>query len=142
MIEYNGYIGLFISAFLAATVFPFSSEVILTTLVLSGKYHLAWLWFSATIGNGLGAIANWVLGRYLLRFQGERWFPFSQKDMNKARERFLKYGVWILLFAWIPVIGDPLTFIAGVFRVPLVIFTILVFLGKGIRYVFVIWLLY
>jgi len=141
MIEYSGYTGLLISAFLAATILPFSSEVILTGLALSGEYDLFWLWFFATLGNVLGAMTNWGLGRYLLRFQEKRWFPLSQKDIHKAHEMFLKYGLWTLLFAWVPVIGDPLTFIAGVFRVPILIFTVLVFLGKGTRYALVIYLL-
>ncbi|MDM8567805.1 YqaA family protein [Candidatus Halobeggiatoa sp. HSG11] len=132
---------LFISAFLSATILPFSSEIILTSLVLSGEYNLLILWVSATVGNVIGAIINWWLGRYVIIFQEKKWFPFKQKELNKAREIFLKYGLWTLLFAWLPIIGDPLTFIAGVFRVPIGIFTMLVLLGKGLRYAVVIYLL-
>jgi len=141
MIEYSIYISLSISAFLSATILPFSSEIILTSFVLSEKYNLSMLWISATIGNILGSIINWWLGRYLIVFQEKLWFPFSQKDIDKARKIFLNYGLWILLFAWLPIIGDPLTFIAGVFRVPIFIFIVLVSLGKGIRYAIVIYLL-
>jgi membrane protein YqaA with SNARE-associated domain len=137
------YISLFVSAFLAATLLPLSSEVFLMTLVLSGKYNLMWLWFWATLGNVTGSMINWILGRYFLQLQNKIGFPlflFSQNEIDKAREMFLKRGVWTLLLAWLPVIGDPLTFIAGIFRTPFLLFIILVLLGKGTRYFVVIYL--
>lgn len=124
------YFSLFISAFLAATLLPLSSELFLASLILSGKYNLMGLWFYATLGNMTGSITNWFLGRYFIGF-------FSH---DRAREIFLKYGIWTLLFAWLPVIGDPLTIIAGLFRVPILLFTLLVFLGKGSRYLVIIFL--
>lgn len=135
------YTSLFVSAFLAATLLPFSSEIILGTLVLSGKYNMMGLWLGATLGNVAGSIVNWVLGRYFIHFMGKKGFPVTQTEMCKAQQIFFKYGVWTLLLAWLPVIGDPLTFIAGVFRVPLLIFLILVLIGKGCRYFVVIYLL-
>ncbi len=124
------YLSLFISAFLAATLLPLSSELLLASLILSGKYNLIGLWFYATLGNVTGSITNWFLGRYFIGF-------FSH---DRARKIFLKYGIWTLLFAWLPVIGDPLTIIAGLFRVPILWFTLLVFLGKGSRYLVIIFL--
>jgi len=134
------YISLFVSAFLAATLLPFSSEVFLTTLVLSEKYNLMCLWFWATLGNVTGSLINWILGRYFLQLQAKIGFLFSQDEIAKAQKTFLKYGVWTLLLAWLPVVGDPLTFIAGVFRTPFLQFLVLVLLGKGFRYFVVIYL--
>jgi membrane protein YqaA with SNARE-associated domain len=135
-----GYLSLFVSAFLAATLLPFSSEILLATYVLSGEYNLMWLWIWATLGNVTGSVVNWALGRYFIQLVARSRFLFSQSEIDKAQDLFLKYGVWTLLLAWLPVVGDPLTFIAGVFRVPILLFTVLVFLGKGSRYFVVIYL--
>jgi len=135
-----GYLSLFVSAFLAATLLPFSSEVLLATYILSGEYNLMWLWIWATLGNVTGSVVNWVLGRYFIQLVARSRFLFSQSEIDKAQDLFLKYGVWTLLLAWLPVVGDPLTFIAGVFRVPILLFIVLVFLGKGSRYFVVIYL--
>lgn len=128
---------LFCSAFLAATIFPFYSEVLLVTLLTDGKSVLL-LWLFATTGNTLGAAVNWWLGRYLLHFQERRWFPFKKKSLVKAQSWFQKYGVWSLLFAWLPVGGDALTFIAGIMRVHFWLFLGLTAVGKGLRYLVVI----
>ncbi len=134
------YLSLFVSALLAATLLPLSSEVLLATLILSGEYHLMWLWIWATLGNVIGSIINWGLGRYFIRLIAPSRFLFSQREIDQAQHWFLKYGIWTLLLAWLPVIGDPLTLVAGIFRVPILLFTTLVFLGKGIRYFIVIYL--
>jgi membrane protein YqaA with SNARE-associated domain len=134
------YLSLFVSALLAATLLPLSSEVLLATLILSEEYHLMWLWIWATLGNVIGSIINWGLGRYFIRLIAPSRFLFSQREIDQAQHWFLKYGIWTLLLAWLPVIGDPLTLVAGIFRVPILLFTTLVFLGKGIRYFIVIYL--
>lgn len=130
---------LFASAFLAATILPFYSEVVLFALLRDGG-DPALLVSVATLGNSLGAVANWGLGRYLLRFRTRRWFYFSASQMEKAQHWFQRYGYWTLLLAWMPVIGDPLTLIAGVLRVRLVLFVVLVTLGKGLRYLSIVYL--
>ena len=130
---------LFFSAFLAATLLPFYSEVVLVSLLLQGEPKMA-LWLVATTGNTLGAAVNWGLGRYLLHFQQRDWFPFKADKLQRSQQWFNRYGVWSLLFAWLPVGGDALTFIAGIMRVPLVTLLVLAGIGKGIRYVIVIWL--
>ncbi len=127
------YLGLFFSAFLAATLVPAYSEILFAALVGAGYDPLAlWLWASA--GNTLGSAVNWVLGRYMLRFQDRRWFPFREKNLARAQTWFQKYGVWSLLMAWLPIGGDALTFVAGIMRVRFPVFIVLTAIGKGSRY--------
>ena len=133
------YISLFLSAFLAATVLPFYSEVVLFALLRAGGDPVA-LVLTATTGNTLGAVVNWVLGRYLLHFQDRRWFYFGRDQIARAQRWFQANGYWTLLLAWLPVGGDALTFIAGVMKVRLWLFLVLVGTGKGLRYVSVVYL--
>lgn len=127
------YGSLFFSGLLAATLFPASSELLLLTLLQQG-YSPLWLWLSATCGNTAGACVNWYLGIHIQRFQHKRWFPVSQAQLHSAQARFQRYGSWSLLFSWLPVIGDPLTLIAGLSRVRFGLFLLLVASGKGARY--------
>jgi membrane protein YqaA with SNARE-associated domain len=133
------YLALFSSAFLAATILPFYSEVILFALLREGGDAVA-LVAVASLGNTLGAVVNWLLGRYLLHFQDRRWFYFSRQQIARAQGWFQRYGFWSLLFAWLPVGGDALTLIAGIMRVNLWLFLLLVGLGKTLRYVSVVFL--
>ncbi len=73
-----------------------------------------------------------------MRFKDKKWFPVSEKGLKKAQQQFNKYGVYSLLFAWLPIVGDPLTVIGGVFKVRFTTFLVLVTLGKGLRYLAVI----
>lgn len=130
----GGYLGLFLTAFVAATLFPLSSEAVLVALSGAEGFDVALLFTLATLGNTLGAVVNWALGRFCLHWAGRRWFPFSRDQLTRAGERFRRYGVWSLLFAWVPVVGDPLTFAAGVMRVRFPTFVILVAIGKAARY--------
>ena len=129
----SALVGLFCTAFLAATIVPFSSEIVFGALLLSGHDPLA-LWVAATSGNTLGAVVNWTLARYLLRFQDRRWFPFSPGQTERAQSWFERFGQWSLLMAWTPIVGDALTFVAGLMRTRLVVFVLLVGAGKGARY--------
>jgi len=133
------YLLLFASAFLAATVLPFYSEVTLYLLLQQGADPLLLLAI-ATVGNTLGSTVNWAMGRYLLHFQDRRWFYFSREQIAKAQAAFQHRGVWSLLLAWMPLGGDALTLIAGIMRVRLWVFLALVGLGKGLRYVVVLWI--
>ena len=133
------YLLLFASAFLAATIFPFYSEVILTSLLYKGLSPF-WLWLAATLGNTLGALLNWYMGRYLLHFTDRAWFPFRADGLRRSQQWFQRYGKWSLLFAWLPVGGDALTFIAGTMRIGWIPLLVLAGIGKGIRYLVVIWL--
>ncbi len=129
-----GYLGLFLAAFGAATLLPLQSEAVLVGLLVSDRYWLWGLLAVATLGNVLGSLVNWWLGRGLERFQDRRWFPVSPKPMDRARVHYQRYGHWSLLLSWLPVIGDPLTLIAGVMREPLGRFLFIVTLAKGARY--------
>jgi membrane protein YqaA with SNARE-associated domain len=130
----NGYVGLFLSAFLAATILPFSSEAVLAGLYAFDRGNALALWLTASVGNTLGSLVNWLLGRFCLHWQDRRWFPIKPDRLERAHVWFSRYGVWSLLFAWLPVVGDPLTFAAGVLRVNAGLFLILVAAGKAARY--------
>jgi len=134
----GGYFGLFLSAFLAATLLPLSSEAVLAALSQARGFDIAVLVAVATLGNTLGATVNWALGRFCLRWRDRDWFPFSAAQLERAAGGFRRYGLWSLLFAWMPVVGDPITFAAGVLQVRFVPFLVLVGLGKGARYAAVI----
>ena len=128
------YFTMFTSAFLAATFVPFASELTLAAALSAGG-TLHWLVAIATFGNTLGAVVNWGIGRFVERFRDRRWFPAGPQQLARAQTWFQRYGVWSLLLAWVPVIGDPLTLVAGAMRVHIAPFLILVATGKGLRYV-------
>ncbi|MBB5322703.1 YqaA family protein [Marinobacter oulmenensis] len=132
------YLFLFLTSFAAATLLPAYSEILLGTLVNQG-HPLFWLWFWATLGNTLGSVVNGVIGRQVDRFKDKRWFPVNEIQLHKARNRFNKYGQWSLLLGWLPIGGDALTLVGGIMRVPWLNFVILVAIGKGLRYAFVLW---
>jgi membrane protein YqaA with SNARE-associated domain len=133
------YLSLMFTGFLAATLIPASSEALL--LVLFQQGYTPWLlWLAATTGNTLGSCVNWFLGREIVRFRDRRWFPVSPQQLQKAQALFNRYGTWSLLLAWLPVVGDPLTLVAGVLRVRFVLFLLLVATGKSLRYAVVIYM--
>lgn len=127
------YLSLFAASFLSATLLPGFSEVTFAGLIAAGGDVLL-LWLVATAGNTLGSVVNWLLGRYLLHFSNRAWFPVSQTELDRAGGWFRRYGVWSLLFAWLPIIGDALTLIAGIMRVNFPLFFILTAVGKAVRY--------
>jgi membrane protein YqaA with SNARE-associated domain len=129
---------LFGSAFLAATILPFSPEVVLFALLREGGDPFL-LVLVATLGNTLGAVVNWGLGRYLLHFRDRKWFYFDAAQIDRAQRWYGRYGFWSLLFAWLPVGGDALTLIAGIMKLRLWLFLVLVGAGKGLRYVSVVY---
>lgn len=133
------YLLLFCSSFLAATILPFYSEVVLFALVRQGEPAVV-LIVIASVGNTLGAVVNWYLGRFLLHYQDRRWFYFKKEQIAKMQYWFHRYGVWSLLFAWLPLGGDALTFIAGIMKVRIGLFLLLVGVGKSLRYIAVVYL--
>ena len=124
---------LFASAFLAATFLPFYSEVVFLALLKQGTGPVV-LVTVATLGNTLGGLVNWYLGRALLSFRGRRWWPVSERQLQKATAWFTRWGYWSLLFAWLPLGGDALPLVAGTLRTPLWKVAPLLAIGKGLRY--------
>ena len=133
----EGYLGLFGAAFVAATLLPFYSELALVGLLAAG-YDAGPLWFWATAGNTLGAVVNYVLGRWLMHWEDRPWFPFNRSRLGPAERWYARWGIWSLLLAWLPVGGDALTFIAGLMRAPFWLFCVLTAAGKGGRYAVVL----
>lgn len=128
-----GYVGMFLSAFLAATVLPVSSEAVLILTVSQGL-DVSGIVAVATLGNVLGAMLNYAIG-----WKGNHWvlrrvLRISGASLAKAEARFQRYGAPAMLLAWMPVIGDPLTVVAGIFRLHFGVFVVLVTIGKFFRY--------
>lgn len=134
MLGLGVYAGLFVVAFGAATLLPLQSEALLTGLLLV-DYDPALLIAIASTGNVLGSTVNWGIGRQVERFRDRRWFPASEAQLDRARRWYKRYGKWSLLFSWVPVIGDPLTLVAGVMRERLSTFLLLVTIAKVGRYI-------
>lgn len=127
--------GLFLAALVAATILPAQSEAVLVALIAKGDAPVALLVAVATAGNVLGSVVNWLLGRFIERWRSKRWFPASEASLDRAQRWYHRFGRWSLLFAWLPIIGDPLTVVAGMLREPLPSFLLLVTIGKLGRYV-------
>ncbi len=133
------YLLLFIIAFASATLLPLGSEALLI-YDISQSYSIYILWIVATLGNSLGSIFNYILG-----YRGEEYLEqkgyLTPTKMQNAREFFDRYGGSALLLSWMPIVGDPLTFIAGVLRYDFKLFVLIVFIAKGVRYGVVIYLI-
>ena len=135
------YLSLFIISFLAATILPFSSELTLVGLMATSSYDNLLLLIIASLGNILGSVVNWILGFYSRNLSTKKWFPFKDEQIERSSKWFNKFGRWSLLFAWVPIIGDPLTLAAGLLRIKFVEFLILVTIGKISRYLAIFYLL-
>jgi membrane protein YqaA with SNARE-associated domain len=137
MLHLAEYGALFAAAFLSATILPAQSEAVLFGMLVSERYS-EWLLIAvASAGNTLGSVVNWLLGRSLAHFEGRRWFPVKREQMARAEMWYHRYGRWSLLMSWVPIIGDPLTLVAGVLREPLPVFIALVAIAKTARYLIV-----
>ena len=136
------YFQLLLISFLAATILPLSSELVLTTMLLTDTFNKFLLLVIASFGNILGSSVNWYLGKKILIFKNKNWFPASEKQIVKCEIYFKKYGIWSLLFAWVPIIGDPLTIVAGMLRVKFYTFLLLVSISKISRYIFLIFIIF
>ena len=131
------YLSLFAISFLAATILPFSSELMLAGLIATSNYDNFLLLIFASLGNILGSTINWVLGFYSRNLTVNKWFPFKLSQIESSSKWFNKFGKWSLLFAWVPIMGDPLTLVAGLLRVKFLEFLLLVSIGKVSRYFFI-----
>ena len=137
MITTEIYIGLFLSSFLSATILPGQSEIALTSLIILNNHSLSFLVFIASLGNVLGSLLNWFIGCKLERFKKKKWFPVTELQLKKASNWYHKYGKWTLLLSWVPFVGDPITIVAGIFRIPIMHFILIVSFAKTMRYVFI-----
>ena len=135
------YLSLFSISFLAATILPFSSELTLVGLIATSNYENLFLLIAASLGNVLGSVVNWALGFYSRNLATKKWFPFKETQIERSSQWFKKFGKWSLLFAWVPIIGDPLTLVAGLLKVRFIDFIILVAIGKVSRYLVVFYLI-
>lgn len=132
-------IGLFLAAFVAATLLPAQSEAVLVALILAGQHPLWLLVAVAGVGNVLGSVVNWVMGRFLMRWQRHPRFPFSDQQIARAQGHYARWGWLSLLGSWLPIVGDPLTLVAGVMREPMWRFLLVVSIAKVGRYVVLVW---
>lgn len=132
-----GYVGLFAAAFVAATLLPAQSELLLAAMVAGRQYDLVLLLIVATLGNVLGSIVNWAIGRFLAERRSAKWFPVSARALDRAEQWYRRWGLWTLLLSWVPIIGDPVTLAAGLLRAPIVAFVFIVTIAKAARYAFI-----
>lgn len=132
-----GFLGLFLSAFAAATILPLSSELVLSALLLA-EFDPILLLIVATLGNVLGSVVNYLIGAYGGDYLRTRFLKMDDHKFARIQQRYQKWGSWSLLFAWVPIIGDPLTLVAGTLRVNFLWFLLLVTLGKGGRYAVIV----
>lgn len=131
------YLLLFICAFGAATLLPLQSEAVLLTFLFEGQ-HAVWLLIAvASLGNILGSCVNWWLGFKIEHYKDKKWFPVSEQQMFKAQAKYHKYGYWSLLLSWVPIIGDPITLIAGLLKENFARFLMMVSIAKIGRYLFI-----
>ena len=142
MIILISYFQLLIISFLAATILPLSSELVLSTMLLTDSFDKYLLLVVASFGNILGSSVNWYLGKKILIFKDKKWFPANERQIAKGEIYFKKYGIWSLLLAWVPIIGDPLTVVAGILRVKFFTFLLLVSISKISRYIFLIFIIF
>jgi membrane protein YqaA with SNARE-associated domain len=134
-----GYIGLFFICFLGATLFPLGSEIFVVWMAMRG-YHPGQIVLWATAGNYLGSLTNYYVGKWGGDFFLARFFRMDPATLEKAHRLYGRWGAPILLFSWAPVVGDALTLISGMLKLRLTVFSLWVLLGKGLRYVVVVWL--
>ncbi|WP_127471710.1 YqaA family protein [Thiomicrorhabdus aquaedulcis] len=131
-----GMMGLFLASFLAATILPLGSEVVLSVLLLNGLDPVS-LVAVATLGNVLGSLTNYALGFWGGTYLVSNVLKVPPAKLESAQQHFKTYGTWSLLLAWVPVIGDPLTVVAGLLKVNIGWFLLLVTVGKLARYIVV-----
>ena len=126
------YLTLFFSALISATLFPLGSEALLIYDITEG-YNLYLLLLFATVGNVLGSAINYYIGLKGEEFLIEKNY-LKEEKIEKYKSFFDKFGGFALLLSWAPIIGDPITFIAGILKYDIKKFLFLVTLAKFFRY--------
>lgn len=129
-----GYVGLFIISFLAASIVPLSTEVVVVVMPTLG-FNLFWVGMVATAGNYLGALTVYYMGWYGSDFVLSHWITVDPEKQKRAHDWFTQWGAPILLMTWMPFFGEPLCAVAGMLKVSFPVFSFWTFLGKGARYV-------
>ncbi len=132
--ESLGPLGLFVSAFISSTIAPGGSEAVLAYLVNSQQHSVSQLVTIASIGNTLGALTTWWLGRWTANR-----YPAAETNLAKQHQKSLntvrRWGSWALLFSWLPLVGDGLCFAGGWLRLSMLSSLLAIFLGKVLRYI-------
>ena len=127
------YCSLFFTSFLASTIIPLGSEGVVVYMIMKG-HNIVSVVVIASIGNYLGACTTYILG-YIGRQKAlEKYLKINPVDFARAEKLFIKYGSPVLLFTWLPIVGDALAAIGGIFKLNFLLFSIYVFTGKFIRY--------
>lgn len=134
-----GYLTLFMVSFLASTLLPLGSEWLLVMMLISGYEPVSTV-VVATAGNYLGAVTTYLIGMYGGIWLVEKVLRVSPEQQERARSHYRRYGVFSLLFSWLPIVGDPLCMVGGVLRINFWLFTLLVASGKFVRYSVTAWL--
>ena len=134
MTPLSAHLALAFSAFLSATLLPGSSEAALLLFTTQHPQHIHSLLVVATLANVLGSCLNYAMGRGLAAPLLQTWLGGPSDAKIRGKWWFQRFGAWSLLLAWVPIIGDPLTVIAGAMKIPFTHFLVLVGLGKAARY--------
>jgi len=132
----HGLAALFLLSFVASTLIPLGSEWLLVLVLLDGADPGAAVGV-ATVGNTLGACTSYAIGRWGGAVLARRVFRLSEPDLERSERAYRRWGAWSLLFSWLPFVGDPLCVVAGIFRLNVPGFVVLVFTGKAARYLVV-----
>jgi len=130
---------LFVVSFLAATVLPLGSEWLLVLMIAQG-FSITETVIAASVGNYVGSCTTFVIGLYGSTFIINKVLRIDSTQLERAKRIYEKYGTWSLLMSWFPIIGDPICLVAGIFKVGWLRYSVLVFIGKFIRYATVAYL--
>lgn len=129
-----GYFGLFVGSFVAATVVPFSSDVLLVGMLAAGGN----IWLSvavATLGNWLGGLTSYGLG-WLGKWEWiERYMKVKHETLIKHKDKIDRFGAWLALLTWLPFVGDVFAIALGFYKVDFRKSALLMLIGKGARFV-------
>tara|TARA_B100001173_G_scaffold279104_1_gene261664 strand:- start:1533 stop:1982 length:450 start_codon:yes stop_codon:yes gene_type:complete len=129
-----GYLGLFLASFLAATIIPLGSEIVLSILI-ANNYDITLSLFIASVGNWLGGLSSYGIGRLGNWTIIERYFRVSKKKIKSLKIKIDNWGSILAFFCWLPIFGDPIAIGLGFFRTNLLMVSFWMFLGKLIRYI-------
>lgn len=137
-LEDLGLLGLFIGTFLAATIIPFSSDALYAGALLAGMSPVAVL-VTGTLGNWLGGVTTYFLGRLAKWEWVEKTFKVKPETLEKQHSRIEKYGIWVALLTWVPFVGDVIAIALGFYKCAALPSILLMLVGKFAR--FAIWTL-